>query len=296
MRIVEPKRYDINQPEEPKKVAKRTRKPVVFGLLAIFVVFGAFLLLRDSDTPDTVNAQTTESSETDDSTQLATQLPPDQATPDKYRVFSGNEFRIFYDNLLQPNLDRVDVPPVISGNEVADTIIRQIAEARGYKLRSSPSVSLNSVQGYLVQEPVVQAWIDLQSVAASEGLQMSIVSAFRSVDTQRSLFLSRLAAQGVSINDVANGVADEAVNEVLVTSSIPGYSKHHTGYTIDIACAGFAFESFGQSPCFAWLSENNYEQAKKYGFIPSYPEDADMQGPDPEAWEYVYVGADLLRN
>ena len=147
-----------------------------------------------------------------------------------------------------------------------------------------------------MQEPVVQAWIDLQSVAASEGLQMSIVSAFRSVDTQRSLFLSRLAAQGVSINDVANGVADEAVNEVLVTSSIPGYSKHHTGYTIDIACAGFAFESFGQSPCFAWLSENNYEQAKKYGFIPSYPEDADMQGPDPEAWEYVYVGADLLRN
>jgi LAS superfamily LD-carboxypeptidase LdcB len=42
------------------------------------------------------------------------------------------------------------------------------------------------------------------------------------------------------------------------------------------------------------MSKDNYLQAKKYGWIPSYPEGAQQQGPEPEAWEYVWVGTASL--
>ena len=128
----------------------------------------------------------------------------------------------------------------------------------------------------------------------SDGHNITVISGYRSVERQRSLFLSRLAATGATIKEVAAGTADEKVNQVLITSSIPGYSKHHTGYTVDLLCAGFAFEDFKNSTCNVWISDDNYKLAKQNGFIPSYPPLADSQGPDPEAWEYVYVGTDLL--
>lgn len=212
-----------------------------------------------------------------------------------FRQFSGNEFRLFYDNLLQPDLLRVELPPEIYGNDEADTRIRQIAEARGYRLRSSPSITLPFVDGHQLHEAVHQPWLDMKAAATQDGLSMSIVSAYRSVEQQRQLFISRLNARGISVTDIVNGTADEQINDVLITSSIPGYSKHHTGYTIDLLCNGYAFENFKNSPCFIWLSARNYENAKKYGFIPSYPSDASLQGPDPEEWEYVWVGIDLLR-
>jgi len=33
---------------------------------------------------------------------------------------------------------------------------------------------------------------------------------------------------------------------------------------------------------------------KRFGFIPSYPENSGKQGPEPEPWEYVWVGEDVL--
>jgi len=95
---------------------------------------------------------------------------------------------------------------------------------------------------------------------------------------------------------VAAGAADDKVNTVLITSSIPGYSKHHTGYTLDLLCGGWEFENFKNSPCQKWIIADNYKVAKENGFIPSYPDGADIQGPDPEAWEYVWVGAERLYN
>jgi LAS superfamily LD-carboxypeptidase LdcB len=51
---------------------------------------------------------------------------------------------------------------------------------------------------------------------------------------------------------------------------------------------------FEQSVCFGWLSKGNYKNAKSNGWIPSYPDGAKKQGPDPESWEYVWVGKQNL--
>ena len=292
MRVVEPKKFDHkNQAKKRNKI--RISKKLTL-MLVVALSAGYMLTAKSENTKNFAQSDDTSGELRQNETTTDSDTVNELNEKSGLRQFTGNEFRIFYDNLLQANLDKVDAPPSISGNDAADARIRHLAEARGYRLRSNPSVTLVSVDGYLLQSSVKESWEDLQATAAYEGLTINIVSAFRSVETQRALFLNRLNAQGVNIQDVAEGVADEAINKVLVTSSIPGYSKHHTGYTIDLQCAGFAFDNFANSPCNVWLTANNYENAKKYGFIPSYPSDADLQGPDPEAWEYVWVGVDIL--
>ena len=96
--------------------------------------------------------------------------------------------------------------------------------------------------------------------------------------------------------EIAAGQADHLIEEVLRYSSIPGFSKHHSGYTVDISdpSRGDPFTEFRQTEGFAWISAHNYLKAKRFGFVPSYPEGAERQGPEPEPWEYVWVGEDRL--
>ena len=166
--------------------------------------------------------------------------------------------------------------------------MRKIAEQRGYRHR--PEVldrnQLVFVEGsrHLLQAQAAQAYLDLKTVAAEAGHQLHVSSAFRDYDTQQQIFL----------NHSSEPYTDEDVNTVLKLRSIPGYSKHHTGYTVDFSEGSLTFETFINSQSYTWLSADNYLNAKKYGWIPSYPPDATNQGPDPEPWEFVYVGKEYL--
>lgn len=286
MRVVEPRRHTDTKARNKKSGKWRAVALAILALAALF-----YLLPERVLSPEEASDTDVATSQAQDQLSGGDQLPAGE-----WRQFSGNEFRIFYDQLLQPGLDKVDLPPSITGNETADTRIRQLAETRGYRLRSSPTNALSYVNGHPVQTPVVESWLTLKRAAASVGLNMTVTSGYRSVESQRQLFVSRVLAEGVSVAEIANGMANEAIIEVLRTTAVPGYSKHHTGYTVDILCAGWQFEKFADSACHDWLSADNYLKAKEHGFIPSYPEGADLQGPDPEAWEYVWVGNELLRN
>jgi LAS superfamily LD-carboxypeptidase LdcB len=96
------------------------------------------------------------------------------------------------------------------------------------------------------------------------------------------------------IEGIASGRYDAQVSQVLAMTAIPGYSRHHTGYTVDIACKNNPNASFVYTVCFQWLNADNYKNAKTYGWIPSYPDGAGQQGPDREPWEYVWVGVDAV--
>ncbi len=121
-------------------------------------------------------------------------------------------------------------------------------------------------------------------------MKLNLVAAYRSNADARNLFLSRLNEYRIDIPQIANGTYDKQINDLLRTTAIPGYSRHHTGYTVDIGCNDQTLAVFKNTPCFEWLSADNYKNAKLYGWIPSYPEGAGQQGPDPEPWEYVWVG------
>jgi LAS superfamily LD-carboxypeptidase LdcB len=286
MRIVEPKKYNSKSIRQRSRINFKKLSGLV--ILAIVGLSAVYILTNYNN-----NAEQSNLVEVSNNTEVI-ENPVVVEEVAENKVFSGNELRLLYDNILLPNTKKVNAPPIITGNDIADARIRVIAEKRGYKLRNVATVAPTYFEGYRLQDEVRAPWKSMQKSILNAGLNMSIVSAYRSVEEQRELFLSRLFAEGVNVSDIATGTADEQVDKILVTTALPGYSKHHSGYTVDLYCAGWIFEDFYKSDCDKWLTANNYENAKKYGFIPSYPLDADLQGPDPEAWEYVYIGTDSL--
>ncbi len=76
--------------------------------------------------------------------------------------------------------------------------------------------------------------------------------------------------------------------------SLPGTSKHHAGYALDFRYPSGTFGEFRSTPDYAWLAADNFAVPKRHGLIPSYPDDAESQGPNPEPWEFVWVGTGLI--
>ncbi len=204
------------------------------------------------------------------------------------KQFSAEEFKLAYDNLSLPNITPIVQAQEVTGNLEADTQIAKLAEARGYQLRDVASGLLNEIDGKPVQELLIGSWSDLQQMALEEGVNIEFVSGYRSIEDQRDIFLDRLLTAGGSADSIAAGGQTDLVDNILAVTAPPGYSRHHSGYTIDVEDPGFAV--FANSTAYAWISANNFEKAKLHGFIPSYPNGLTNQGPNPEPWEFVWVG------
>lgn len=198
--------------------------------------------------------------------------------------YTDDEFVRLTDLAPLANLSPPGALVPITGDEELDAQIRAVAEARGYVQRPVPIQPLVEVDGELLQLPVAIAWEALQFGAANHGYSIRLVSGYRSVSAQAGVFVSG-----------AGGSTMRAFEARLAWSAPPGYSKHHTGYVIDLALPGESHNSFGNSEAFRWLVADNYEVLKGFGFVPSYPPGGPPQGPNAEAWEYSYVGISVIR-
>jgi len=222
----------------------------------------------------------------------------------RYKTYSPNGFKDLYDKLDHARAEPIADAPSITGDPAADGRIVELALERGYRLRQQADENALVAEGrHLLQETAMSGFREMQAASRAEGVDLQLVSAYRSVDRQRQIFLRELGRMSMQSTGretnaaaIAAGEADRLIEEVLRYSSIPGFSKHHSGYTIDISdpSRGHAFTDFRQTEGFAWISAHNYLNAKRFGFVPSYPAGAVRQGPEPEPWEYVWVGRDLL--
>lgn len=290
MRVIQPHR-------SVRRSKSKSKKPLFVGIFTLLIVatagiYGSLSFNKKNE----INEQT-QSSEV-----LAEQRNQKQIAnpgPEDFKHFAGEEFQKLFDSVAYPNTQAFSQPPSITGDESADDRIRTIATSRGYAIHSVPVAPIDKtntpglVGDDLLQPLAYNAWQELKKSADAEGIPIKLNSGYRSIEMQRKLFLSRLYATGSSDAQIANGQADNQVVSVLSQAAIPGYSRHHTGYTVDFVCANGA-QTFETTTCFKWLSENNYLNAKKHGWIPSYPDGANNQGPEPEPWEYVWVGVPTL--
>ncbi len=228
----------------------------------------------------------------------ATGRQPGAAIPPailEYKTFSPNGFRELYESLAARPPDQA---PAVTGRQAADERIARLARARGYRLRALADSALlaDAAGGRLLELQALEAWRGLQAEAAARGQRLELVSGFRTVERQRAIFLGALAERGLgrgyTAAEIAQGDADEALDGVLAESAPPGFSRHHTGRALDLndPSTGRPFTEFGGSRAYRWLAADNFLAAKRFGFIPSYPPGADAQGPDPEPWEFVWVG------
>jgi D-alanyl-D-alanine carboxypeptidase len=125
---------------------------------------------------------------------------------------------------------------------------------------------------YLLAPAANLAWQAMKQAASNDGIDLLMISAFRSVARQTEIIGDKLGA-GMTIEDI------------LLVCAPPGYSEHHTGRAIDIATPEDPeLEiSFDTTPAFNWLQAN----ASRFGFHLSYPL-GNSSGFQYEPWHWCY--------
>ncbi len=285
MRVINHKQFAVDKHKH--KTSRSRRGSLLFGVILVaiggYIIFGQKLVSKKPD-----NKPQTETAE-----KQIVQTPVAERT--KLKTFTGSEFQKLYSSFAYPNTQPLQEKPTITGDKEADDRIRKVAESRGYKLSSVPVANIvktgeaGLTEDDLIQPNALKAWQDMKAAALKDGVKLQMTSAYRSVEVQRALFLRRMKDDFVYTESVAAGYVDHLVEKLLTRAAPPGYSRHHTGYTIDLACDGIGLDAFTTTSCYKWLSKNNYESTKKFGWVPSYPDGANLQGPEPEPWEYIWV-------
>lgn len=219
----------------------------------------------------------------------------------KFRNLSPQDFNdillnISFENTLEPKIETT-----ITGDLTADRHIYDIAESRGYRFwpQADESKLVEVQPGIRLQEKTKLAFTQMSDNAKKEGVILKITSGYRSQVEQNKIFRPRFEALEMAELggyydpvDLAKGEADNLIFRALALTAPAGYSRHHTGYAIDLAdlSPDNTTSVFNGSKAFIWLSKDNYANARKFGFIPSYPLGLQNVGPEPESWEYVWVG------
>lgn len=122
--------------------------------------------------------------------------------------------------------------------------------------------------------PAARAWFEMKKTAASAGIELQAVSAFRSVEYQAGIFRRKLET-------------GQSMAQILKVSAAPGYSEHHSGRALDISTPGYAAleETFENSPAFIWLKKS----AGVYDFKMSYRRN-NPHGMAYEPWHWCWLG------
>ncbi|MBQ4068733.1 MAG: D-alanyl-D-alanine carboxypeptidase family protein [Lachnospiraceae bacterium] len=139
---------------------------------------------------------------------------------------------------------------------------------------------LVTVYGEFQATPDTKAAFDkMKEDMEAIGLQLHIVSSYRSVSYQKGLF-----------NTFAKRDGEEAADKY---SARGGFSEHCTGRALDVSDNPSDLDVFAESESGKWVYENAY----KYGFILRYPEGSeDITGYMYESWHISYVGTDISKD
>lgn len=284
MRIVEPRslvRTNKNMPTKHKVLL------VVVVLLSVVMVIGLPMILMSKEDNDAASRHNTNSNEITNKT-TDEGVAADETV--QKNPIGDEKYQSAWYALTIPDTIVPEVAPDLNNDTEFSRLVTSIAESRGYRLQKIyTGDNLVTYRGVSIEKSVLEPLQSLILEAAKEGMELSISSAYRTLEEQEYIFMSRYNQQR---NQGKSQI--EAINIVLEGAAPPGYSKHHSSYTIDMTCSGLGAERFIGTICDTWLSKNDYAKAKQYGFIPSYPTNIDVQGPIPEPWEYNYVGADVL--
>jgi|TARA_B110000238_G_scaffold200914_1_gene253159 LAS superfamily LD-carboxypeptidase LdcB len=135
------------------------------------------------------------------------------------------------------------------------------------------------------------AFKEMQRAAFKEGIEIEIVSAYRSFNRQKRIWNRKYLA-----NQKTGLIPEENIDKIIEYSTLPGTSRHHWGTDVDLIDGSkikdgdlLLTEKFhGKGPYVKmrkWLEEN----AVNYGFIRPYTDDINRKGFYYEPWHYSYA-------
>ena len=123
--------------------------------------------------------------------------------------------------------------------------------------------------------------IEMFKKAEEEGVVLAVSSGFRRYEIQDMIHQSYLRTRGAVAFDF---------------SAKPGHSEHHLGTAVDLTGRSIDFKavslSFANTKEKEWLRNN----AHKYGFALSYPENGkEVTGYVYEPWHWRYIGVEMAK-
>lgn len=131
----------------------------------------------------------------------------------------------------------------------------------------------------------------MQEAAKKDGIDIKVVSAFRSFQRQKEIF-ERKYKRFITSGDSP----EQAVQRIIEYSTIPGTSRHHWGTDLDLIDGSVPTPDsvletkhfYGQGvfcPLRQWLETH----ARAYGFFEVYTNHPDRKGFAHEPWHYSYA-------
>lgn len=124
---------------------------------------------------------------------------------------------------------------------------------------------------YRLHVDVIYFLLSMIDDAKRDGMDLLVVSAYRSFDTQKNLKAQNKVTYGANTSN--RFVAEQ------------GYSEHQIGTTVDLTTSNIraANMSFDKTKEYVWLQNN----AHKYGFTISYPKGNQYYAYEPWHWRFV---------
>lgn len=162
-------------------------------------------------------------------------------------------------------------------NYVPDPLVR-MKERKANKDGSNKNGGVLFAKGgtYKLQKTCAEALVAMSEGAREDGYKLYLKSAYRSWQTQNTMYSNRLKKNG--------GKDDGWVSQ-------PGSSDHQTGLGCDVVPRSWRDKAMngkmGKEPECIWMAEHCHE----YGFILRYPQDKeDVTEINYEPWHMRYVG------
>lgn len=147
-----------------------------------------------------------------------------------------------------------------------------------YQVASAATLTPVDKRGEVLMRPAAAtAFKRMQKAAKTQGIWIVPVSGFRDLAHQERLFFDKAATNA------------ETLAERARTCAPPGYSEHHTGYSLDLGDGARADPhlelTFKDTRAYQWLKAN----AARYHFEMSFPK-GNRQKLAFEPWHWRYVG------
>lgn len=178
-------------------------------------------------------------------------------------------------------------PTKRDGNDLLVLVNKQYKLPSTYApvdLVKASSAGIRRGENYYLRDILITDLTNLVNNAKSSGIDLSIVSGYRSYQTQLSTYNYWLTKNN---NDVAY---------VDTFSARAGHSQHQLGTAIDFSSSEIGDrlgDEFTNTQASAWLSEN----AHLYGFVLSFPKGYEhITGYKYESWHYRYIGVSNALN
>ena len=174
--------------------------------------------------------------------------------------------------------------------------IQQAVHAQGEKYSMDELMGKGDIELYgkdiNLRKEAHDAFLEMKKAAYQDGIDIKIVSSFRSFDRQLAIFERKY----LEFTEDEGLEPLEAIDRIVEYSTIPGTSRHHWGTDIDIIDGSKPTEGdvlvaskFEEGGPFADLKQWMDEHASEYGFYLVYTDEPKRRGFKYEPWHYSYA-------